>query len=423
MNPVQPASAVPETQWIAPWTVAEGNARAALLFSQRFAQEPSGVWSAPGRANLIGEHTDYNGGFVFPFALLHRTYVALTKRDDGVIRIISEQEGKPWQGRLDDVAPGNVSGWAAYVAGVAWALKEAGYAVGGFDAAVASCVPYGAGLSSSAALEAGVAVALDAEFGLGLAGTAEIPNDEGRKVLVAACIRAENEIAGANTGGMDQSASLRSREGHLLLLDCLDQTVSHVPFDLASAGLALLIIDTRAPHQLVDGQYGARRATCEAAAQTLGVATLREVADSDESLESVFARLAVPGALEEGQEVEVAQRRVRHVLGDIARVHEVETLLATGETAAVGPVLTQAHASLRDDYEVSCPELDLAVESANAAGALGGRMVGGGFGGSAIALVKIDQAEAIAQAVATAFAAHGYPAPGFMIAAAGAPAF
>lgn len=423
MSAGQPAPAGHETQWIQPWTVGEGNARAALLFNQRFAQEPSGVWSAPGRANLIGEHTDYNGGFVFPFALLHRTYVALTKRDDGLIRIISEQEETPWQGRLDDIAPGSVSGWAAYVAGVAWALNEAGYAVGGFDAAVASCVPYGAGLSSSAALEAGVAVALDAEFGLGLAGTVDQPNDEGRKKLVAACIRAENEIAGANTGGMDQSASLRSREDHLLLLDCLDQGVSHVPFDLASAGLALLIMDTRAPHQLVDGQYGARRATCEAAAKALGVATLREVADSGESLKSVFARLAVPGALEEGEDVGVAQRRVHHVLGDIARVHEVEDLLATGQTAAVGPVLTKAHASLRDDYEVSCPELDLAVDSANAAGALGGRMVGGGFGGSAIALVKIDQAGAIAQAVANAFADHGYTAPGFMIAAAGAPAY
>lgn len=411
------------TQWIEPWTIDEGNERATKLFEQRFATAPAGVWSAPGRANLIGEHTDYNGGLVFPFALLHRTYVALTKRGDGVIRIVSAQEDKPWQGRLADIAPGNVQGWPAYVAGVAWALKEAGYGVGGFDAAVTSCVPYGAGLSSSAALEASVAVALDATFDLGLAGTKDAPNDEGRKVLVAACIRAENEIAGANTGGMDQSAALRAREGHLLLLDCLDQSVRHVPFDLESAGLGLLIIDTRAPHQLVDGQYGARRATCEAAARALGVGRLREVAESDESLESVFARLAAPGALEEGEDVEVAQRRVKHVLGDIERVHVVERLLAENKTAQVGPVLTEAHASLRDDYEVSCPELDVAVSAANAAGALGGRMVGGGFGGSAIALVKLDEAEAIAQAVAAAFEQAGFAAPGFMIAAAGAPAF
>lgn len=416
-------TALAPIEWIEPWTIDQGNEKATALFTQRFAQEPAGVWSAPGRANLIGEHTDYNGGLVFPFALLHRTYVALTKRDDGVIRIISAQEEKPWQGRLDDIAPGSVQGWPAYVAGVAWALKEAGYAVGGFDAAVTSCVPYGAGLSSSAALEASVAVALDATFDLGLAGTADAPNDQGRKVLVAACIRAENEIAGANTGGMDQSAALRAREDHLLLLDCLDQSVRHVPFDLASAGLGLLIIDTRAPHQLVDGQYGARRATCEAAARALGVETLREVAESDESVESVFARLAVPGALVASEDVEVAQRRVRHVLGDIARVHQVDALLVTGQTAAVGPILTEAHVSLRDDYEVSCPELDVAVDAANAAGALGGRMVGGGFGGSAIALVKLDEATAIAKAVAVAFADHGYTAPGFMIAAAGAPAF
>ena len=412
-----------EPQWIPAWTVEEGNARAAKLFVDRFAEAPAGVWSAPGRANLIGEHTDYNGGLVFPFALLHRTYVALTKRNDGVIRVVSEQEAKPWQGRLEDVAPGNVHGWPAYVAGVTWALKQAGYGVGGFDAAITSCVPYGAGLSSSAALEASVAVALDAQFDLGLAGTKDAPNDEGRKVLVAACIRAENEIAGANTGGMDQSAALRSQEGSLLLLDCLDQSTEHVPFDLESSGLALLIIDTRAPHQLVDGQYGARRATCEAAARALGVDTLREIADSGEDLESVFARLSVPGALEAEQDLEVTKRRVKHVLGDIERVHVVQRLLAEDKTAEVGPVLTEAHVSLRDDYEVSCPELDVAVDSANAAGALGGRMVGGGFGGSAIALVKLDEAPQIAAAVVAAFTEHGYNVPGFMIAAAGAPAY
>jgi galactokinase len=309
------------------------------------------------------------------------------------------------------------------VTGVAWALREAGHRVGGFDAAVTSCVPYGAGLSSSAALEASVAVALDEVYGLGLAGTRNDPNDAGRITLVEACIRAEREMAGANTGGMDQSASLRSREGYLLLLDCLDQSTKHVPFDLESSGLALLIIDTRAPHQLVDGQYAQRRATCEAAAGALGVSVLREIADAGDSFDDVSARLELAQERLQGQELDVVRRRVKHVLGDIERVHIVERLLAEGKTVEIGPVLTEAHVSLRDDYEVSCVELDVAVDAANEAGALGGRMIGGGFGGSAISLVALSDAERIAGAVAQEFEERGFNAPGFMIAAAGAPAF
>ncbi len=414
-----------DVEWIDAWSLEEGSAKVSKIYVEAFGTQPAGTWSAPGRANLIGEHTDYNGGLVFPFALLHRAYVAMTPREDGIIRIVSGQEDTPWEGRLTDLTAGSVSGWPAYVTGVVWALEQAGYTVGGFDAAITSCVPYGAGLSSSASLEASIAVALDAVYELGLAGTRSEPNDEGRKILVEACIRAEREMAGANTGGMDQSASLRSREGYLLLLDCIDQSVRHVPFDLASSGLSLLIIDTRAPHQLVDGQYAARRATCEQAAQALGVDTLREIADAGETVESVWARIEAAGeaGLLGTEDVEVTQRRVRHVLGDIERVHEVDALLEQGRTVEVGPVLTAAHVSLRDDYEVSCVELDVAVDSAIAAGALGGRMVGGGFGGSAIALVHTEQATDIAHSVAHAFAQNGFGAPGFMIAAAGAPAF
>jgi len=418
-------NAQPAIDWIDAWNLEDGSARAAEIFTKAFGTTPAGTWSAPGRANLIGEHTDYNGGLVFPFALLHRTYVALTPREDTQVRIVSGQESATWEGNLNEITAGSVSGWAAYVLGVAWALREAGYDVRGFDAAVTSCVPYGAGLSSSAALEASFAVAFDAVFNLGLGGTQDEPNDEGRKILVEACIRAEREMAGANTGGMDQSASLRSREGYLLLLDCLDQSVRHVPFDLASSGLALLIIDTRAPHELVDGQYAARRATCETAARALGVGTLREIADDSAAASSVYERLTQAAAHGElaDEDLDVVIRRVRHVLGDIERVHVVERLLAAGRTAEVGAVLTEAHASLRDDYEVSCPELDVAVDAAVATGALGGRMVGGGFGGSAIALVHLADAEAVAQGVAHAFTQAGYGAPGFMIAAAGAPAF
>ena len=256
---------------------------------------------------------------------------------------------------------------------MAWALREAGHAVTGFDVAIDSCVPYGAGLSSSAALEASVAVALDEVFALGLAAS-----DEGRATLAALCVRAENEIAGAPTGGMDQAASLRSRDGNALLLDCLDGSVRHVPFDLAEHGLALLVVDTRAEHALVDGQYAARRSSCEAAAARLGVGTLREITDDARGLEWALDKL----------DDEVQVRRVRHVVTEIDRVTWFVALLDTDEVGQVGPLLNASHASLRDDYEVSCRELDLVVDTARAAGALGARMTGGGFGGSAIALVE-----------------------------------
>ncbi|MBC7289932.1 MAG: galactokinase [Actinotalea sp.] len=411
----------PTVQMLPAWPQSDGAARAAAAFRARFGAEPDGVWSAPGRVNVIGEHTDYNGGLCLPIALPHRTYVALATRpaaadgaaghDPELVRLASAQESGAWEGRLADVGPGTVPGWAAYAVGVAWALRQDGHAVGGFDAVVDSCVPYGAGLSSSAALECAVAVALDEVHGLGLAD-----DDAGRARLAAACIRAENEIAGAPTGGMDQAASLRCTAGHALLLDNRDGSTRHIPFDLSAHGLALLVVDTRAPHQLADGQYAARRAQCHAAADALGVPTLREVEDLDAAL----ARLGT--ALPAGAEVDVIRRRVRHVVSDTRRVELVERLLDADEVEQVGPVLTEAHASLRDDYEVSVRELDLAVESAVGAGALGGRMVGGGFGGSAVALVRADDVEPVAQAVAGAFASAGLTAPAFLVATAEGPA-
>ena len=395
--------------WIASWDRSDGAARVAAAFAARWGTAPDGVWSAPGRVNVIGEHTDYNGGLCLPIALPHRTYLALRTRDDDVVRLASAQESAAGLLTLDlrDVTPGAVSGWAGYVAGVAWALREAGHDVRGFDAVVDSCVPYGAGLSSSAALECAVAVALDDVHGLGLGA-----DDEGRAALAAACIRAENEIAGAPTGGMDQSASLRCRAGHALLLDTQDGSTRHIPLDLAAHGLGLLVIDTRAEHQLVDGQYAARRATCEVAAGALGVATLREVGDLAAALDRL-ARLP---------QADVVARRVRHVVTEIARVEQVAALLDAGEVELVGQVLDASHASLRDDYEVSCIELDLAVDTAVRAGALGGRMVGGGFGGSAIALVRLDDVERVAAAVATAFADQGWAPPELLLAQAAGPA-
>ncbi|HEY0217923.1 MAG TPA: galactokinase [Cellulomonas sp.] len=409
--------------WVEAWDRADGDARARALFSARFDAEPDGTWSAPGRVNLIGEHTDYNGGLCLPFDLSHRSYVAARRTDGDLVRLVSGQEANGVREiALADVAPGTVTGWPAYVVGVAWALREAGHTVGGFDIAVDSCVPYGAGLSSSAALECSVAVALDALFGLGLAGTEDAPDDAGRVVLAAACIRAENEIAGASTGGMDQSVSLRGRAGHALLLDCLDGSVRHVPFDLAAHGLALLVIDTKAEHTLVDGQYAARRATCDEAAQVLGVGTLREI--PADGLGEALATLAHrTGPVGDGSaDAEVLVRRVRHVVTEIARVEEFVGLLDAGDVDEVGGAMDASHASLRDDYEVSCRELDLTVEAARDAGALGARMTGGGFGGSAIALVRADEVDRVAEAVATAFAGAGLTAPAFLTAAAGAPA-
>jgi galactokinase len=394
--------------WLEAWTPTDGTARVAELFAARFGAEPDGTWSAPGRVNLIGEHTDYNGGLCLPIALPHRTYAALRRRDDDLVRLVSAQEPDGLRTiALADVAPGTVDGWAGYVVGVAWALREAGHAVSGFDVAVDSCVPYGAGLSSSAALEASVAVALDSAFALGLAGS-----DEGRATLAALCVRAENEIAGAPTGGMDQAAALRTREGHALLLDCLDGSVRHVPFDLAAHGLALLVVDTRAEHALVDGQYAARRASCEAAAERLGVGTLREISDDPRGLEWALDKL----------DDEVQVRRVRHVVNEIDRVTWFVALLDAGEVGLVGTLMNQSHASLRDDYEVSCRELDLVVDAARAAGAVGARMTGGGFGGSAIALVAADEVDRVAQAVADAFATQGLRAPAFLVATAAAAA-
>lgn len=417
--------------WVPALSDDDGAARARAVLAETFGADEPGeevhVWAAPGRVNLIGEHTDYNAGLCLPVALPHRTYVALRPRPDSLVRVASAQApGETWTARLEEVGPGEVAGWGSYVAGVAWALRERLVAQGadpaavpGFDAAVDSSVPFGAGLSSSAALECAVAVALDDVAGLGLAAT-----DAGRAVLATASVRAENEIAGAPTGGMDQSAALRAQAGHALLLDCrpgLDpvESASQVPFDLDAAGLALLVVDTRAEHRLVDGQYALRRATCEDAARTLRIGSLRELADAVDASDDPAAALA--RALDALPD-DVARRRVRHVVTEIGRVRELVALLRAGRPDAVGPLMNASHASLRDDYEVSSVELDVAVDAARVAGALGARMTGGGFGGSAIALVRADQVEAVADAVRAAFEREGLGAPGFLLATPSAPA-
>lgn len=399
------------TTGIPSWSGEEGVRRARDLFSQTYGQEvsggratpPDGVWAAPGRVNLIGEHVDYNGGPCLPIALPHRTYVALRRRPDRMVRLASDDaEPTRWEGTLDDIRPGgDIPSWVGYAAGPAWTLGQQGAWLGGFDAAVVSCVPWGAGLSSSAAIECAMALALDETHSLGLAG-----DPAGRATLAAACVRAENEVVGAPTGGMDQAAALFTREGQALLLDTLDGSVDQVPFDLGRVGLALLVIDTRAKHTLVDGQYAARRATCEAVAAREGVPTLRQLPDPQATL----ARLTDP----------IEQRRVRHVVTEIDRVGRFVDLLRAGRYDALGPVLDASHTSLRDDYEVSCEELDVAVETARAAGALGARMTGGGFGGSAIALTPTDRVDTVAAAVTDAYARRDWNPPRFLVALASA---
>jgi galactokinase len=370
--------------------------KAVSLFAERFGGEPDGVWLAPGRANLMGEHTDYNDGFVLPFALGQGVTAAAARRPGRRLTLCSGQEpGDVVEVGLDGLAPGRVTGWGAYPAGVAWALEAAGHRVPGACIAIDSDVPAGAGLSSSAALECATALALTSLGGL------DVPRAE----LVRITRRAENEFAGVPTGIMDQSASLLCRAGHALLLDCRSLETSQVPFDPAAAGASLLLINTRARHELTDGDYGRRRAECEEAARRLGIPSLRDLTD-----------LADIDSLTDP----VLRRRVRHVVTDNQRVLDVVALLRapSGPSAdtyrEIGRLLTQAHVSLRDDFEVSWPEADVAAEAALAAGAAGARMIGGGFGGSVLGLVPVAAAGAVRDAVAGAFARQGWTAPEFL---------
>jgi len=367
-----------------------------------FGSEPSGVWSAPGRVNLIGEHTDYNAGLCLPIALPHRTYAAARLRPDRRLRLHSLQSSESYSLDLDDIRPGNPSGWGAYAAGVLWALGTAGHRVQGLDVIVDGKVPVGAGLSSSAALECAVAAAVSDLLGLDL-----LSDDHARAALAGICVNAENTIAMAPTGGMDQSASLRCHEANALLLDCRDGSVQQVPFDPSAHDLTLLVMNTRAKHSLVDGQYEQRRTSCEDAARQLGVLSLREVPIG--GLGQTLDRLPDTRI----------RARARHVVTEIDRVRQTQALLRAGRMSEVGSVFNASHASMRDDFEISCAELDLAVETATAHGALGARMTGGGFGGSAIALVPASISAEVTSAVINAFADNGFGAPDIFAVTAG----
>jgi galactokinase len=374
-------------------------AQAAATFQTVHDHTPAGVWSAPGRVNLIGEHTDYNDGYVLPFALPHRLAAAASRREDQVLTVATlGSDGRiQYSGELDipTLRPGAAEGWTAYPAGVAWVLRDHGFDRGA-DVVIAGDVPSGAGLSSSHALECAIALAL-----LGLSGAELDDEAEGtptRQQIARWVQRSENDFVGAPTGLLDQTASLCCTESNVLFLDVRSGRLEHVPFDAAAAGLQVMVIDTRAKHSHSEGGYGERRKGTERAADLLGIKALRDV--TEEGLPSALA--ALPGEL---------GPLVRHVVTENQRVLDVVDLLHADKLAEIGPLLDASHESLRDDYRVSSVELDIAVDSARAAGALGARMTGGGFGGSAIALVRQSDVDVVENSVAEAFEAAGLRRP------------
>jgi galactokinase len=354
----------------------------AEAFEAKFGYAPAGVWSAPGRVNIIGEHTDYNEGFVLPIAINRATYAAIALREDNSARVGSTFTDEVVE--LELSALGEATGWAAYPLGVAHVLP----ASTGFDLFIDSDVPVGAGLSSSAAIECAVALGLDELFGLG--------ND--RRALARVGQRAENEVVGAPTGIMDQSASLLGKVDHAVFLDCQSLAVENVELGFAAAGLELVIIDTRVAHRLNDGGYATRRAACETAAKAFGVPSLRHLS------------LA---ALENGHNLVdgVTYRRARHIVTENDRVQAFVAALKQFDFARCGRLMVESHASMRDDFEISVDELDTAVETSMRHGALGARMTGGGFGGAAIALCPIEKISDLTNSVYAEFELLGYAKP------------
>jgi galactokinase len=356
-------------------------------FKDLFGHSAEVFAEAPGRVNLIGEHIDYSEGFVLPFAIADRTYALIARNSDGLVRIASQQrKNRIFTINIGDVKPGSAGDWEKYVLGVLWTLGISS----GVDILVDGHVPSGAGLSSSAALECSVAVALNTLFAL----------NRSLEDLARATQKAENDYVGMPCGIMDQSVSLMGREGSALLLDCRDLTTESVPFDVASAGLELLIIDTQAHHALVDGGYAERRASCESVAAMFAIPSMRHL-----TLEVLEAR--------KGEVTETEYIRARHAVTEIARVRDAVAALRANDFVTLGRLINESHISLRDDYTVSCPELDTAVDAALSSGALGARMVGGGFGGSAIALIKADQIDNVKEAIRNSYVEKSFKAPRF----------
>ena len=357
-------------------------------FIKHFGAEPNGVWSAPGRVNLIGEHTDYNEGFVLPFAIDRRTYAAISSRTDGIARVASGFTDEVVEIPIEKISKDSVSGWSGYPLGVAWALMQAGAKPSGFDLYVESNVPVGAGLSSSAAIECSVAMAVNDLWGANL----------DRSALAKIGQRAENEIVGAPTGIMDQTASLFGVVDHVVFLDCRSLYAEAIPLGLQQNSLEIVVMDTKVSHRLVDGGYAARRAACEEGAKQMGVSSLRDLSVDDLSrAQSVLDPLVY--------------KRTRHVVTENARVLETVELLKSSGPQAIGELLYASHESMRDDFEISIDELDCAVETAMKVGAVGARMTGGGFGGAAIALIHSSKVAELKSAVSKSFEARAFAKP------------
>ena len=356
-------------------------------FVDTFGQSPEVIAAAPGRVNLIGEHIDYSDGYVLPFAIADRTYAALRRRPDRLVRIASAQrKNTVITVNLDEVHPGLKGQWERYVLSVIWAMQVKH----GVDVMIDGQVPLGAGLSSSAALECSVATALNELFSLGFSVES----------LARLAQKGENEYVGVPCGIMDQSVSLMAKRGSALLLDCRDLTSRDIAFDVASHGLELLIIDTQAHHSLTDGGYAQRRASCDGVVAKLAVRSMREL--TMEKLEASHDLISTTEFM-----------RARHAVTEIARVLDAVKALESKNFTTLGHLLNASHASLRDDYDVSCPELNTAVDAAITAGALGARMVGGGFGGSAIALIKAIHTQEMIKSIEEAFESKRFKTPRF----------
>ena len=354
-------------------------------FTKHYGYQPDGVWSAPGRANLIGEHTDYNNGFVLPFGIDRRTYVAIAKRDDNLFRVRSSFSDQEYEVEITSNKPEGLD-WALYPLGVAWVMRDG--LDSGFDMYIDSDVPVGAGLSSSAAVECSVALALN---DLTTQGNSRIE-------LALIGQRAENEVVGAPTGIMDQTASMLARADGAVLIDCKTLETTTVELGLEERGLVVAVIDTQVSHRHSDGGYRARREACELGAKTMGVPSLRELTAVD-----------LPRAKELMDDV--TYRRVRHIVTENQRVLDTVDALADGRLEKLGELLLASHASMRDDFEISIEELDAAVEIAMATGAVGARMTGGGFGGAAIAVISQKLLPQLEDAVKKGFAERGYGEP------------